>query len=112
MASLIEEFSKTYNFVIVDTSPLVVAADALSVGKMTDGILLVARPGLLDRVSAAAAQEFLVQSGQHVLGLVINGVKVEDEPDSYFHHAKSYYKEQLVLSKEMDSKSRSMSHSR
>lgn len=112
MASLIEEFSKTYNFVIVDTSPLVVAADALSVGKMTDGILLVARPGVLDRVSAAAAKEFLVQSGQHVLGLVINGVKVEDEPDSYFHHAKSYYKEQLVLSKEMDSKSRSMSHSR
>jgi capsular exopolysaccharide synthesis family protein len=99
MHSLIEEFSKNYDFVILDTPPLVLAADALSLSKMTDGILLVARPGILDRVSATAAQDFLAQSGQKVLGLVINGVKVENEPDSYFHHAKTYYKEELSTSK-------------
>jgi Mrp family chromosome partitioning ATPase len=66
---------------------------------MTDGILLVARPGVLDRVSAAAAKEFLAQSGQEILGLVVNGVRVENEPDSYFHHAKTYYTEELTASK-------------
>jgi capsular exopolysaccharide synthesis family protein len=101
MASLLKEFSKNYNFVIIDTPPLVLVADALSLGKMTDGILLVARPDVIDRVSAAAAKEFLVQSGQKVLGLVVNGVKVENEPDSYFHHAKTYYKEELTTSKEV-----------
>jgi capsular exopolysaccharide synthesis family protein len=99
MNSLIEEFSKTYDFVILDTPPLILAADALSLSKMTDGILLVARPGILDRVSATAAKEFLVQSGQKLLGLVINGVRVENEPDSYFHHAKAYYQEELTTSK-------------
>jgi capsular exopolysaccharide synthesis family protein len=98
MASLIEDFSKNYNFVIFDTPPLVLVADAINLGKMTDGILLVSRPGLLDRVSAAAAKGFLLQSNQHVLGLVVNGVNVENEPDSYFHHAKTYYKKELTIS--------------
>jgi capsular exopolysaccharide synthesis family protein len=90
MKSLIDDFSKTYDFVIVDTSPLLLVADALTLSKMSDGILLVARPGVIDRVSANAARELLEQSDQNVLGLVINGVIVENEPDSYFHHAKAY----------------------
>ena len=90
MNSLIADFSKSYDFVIVDTSPLLLVADALTLSKMSDGILLVARPGVIDKVSANAARELLGQSGQNVLGLVVNGVMVENEPDSYFHHAKAY----------------------
>ncbi|NET57551.1 MAG: polysaccharide biosynthesis tyrosine autokinase [Symploca sp. SIO2E6] len=96
MASLIKEFSQTYDFVIFDTPPLLLTADAITLGKMTDGILLLSRPGVIDRVSAKASKEFLVRSGQKVLGLVVNGVRAEGEPDSYFHHAKTYYKEELV----------------
>ena len=99
MASLVKEFSQTYDFVIFDTPPLVLTADAITLGKMTDGILLLARPGIIDRVSATASKEFLVRSGQKVLGLVVNGVSVEGEPDSYFHHAKTYYKEELITMK-------------
>ncbi|NER20880.1 MAG: polysaccharide biosynthesis tyrosine autokinase [Symploca sp. SIO1B1] len=91
MASLIKEFSRNYDFVIFDTPPLVLTADAITLGKMTDGMLLLARPGVIDRVSATASKEFLVRSGQKVLGLVVNGVSIAAEPDSYFHHAKSYY---------------------
>jgi capsular exopolysaccharide synthesis family protein len=90
MNSLIEDFSKTYDLVIVDTSPLLLVADALTLSKMSDGILLVARPGVTDSASAKAAKEALDQSSQNVLGLVINGVIVENEPESYFHHAKAY----------------------
>jgi capsular exopolysaccharide synthesis family protein len=90
MNSLVEDFSQTYDFVIVDTSPLLLVADALTLSKMSDGILLVTRPGVIDKVSAKAAKERLEQSGQNVLGLVVNGVMSENEPDSYFHHAKAY----------------------
>lgn len=88
MAALIEYFSQTYDFVIIDAPPLVSAADALTLGKMTDGVLLVARPGLIDSSSATAAKESLERSGQNVLGLVVNGVIVENESDSYFYYAK------------------------
>jgi capsular exopolysaccharide synthesis family protein len=88
MASLMETFSKNYDFVIVDTPPLAGIADAPILGKMADGILLVVRPGVVDATSAKAAKEFLSRSGQNVLGLVANGVIIKNEPDSYFYYTK------------------------
>ncbi|QIZ69186.1 GumC family protein [Oxynema aestuarii] len=93
MAGAIEQFAQDYDFILIDTPPLVMAADALTVGKMSDGIVLVVRPGAIDRVSAAASQQLLRQSGVNVLGIVVNGVIMQNEPDSYFHHAQAYYKQ-------------------
>lgn len=93
MASLIEAFSEIYDFVIIDAPPLVATADALTLGKMTDGILFVVRPGIADYVNAGAAQESLERSSQNVLGIVVNGLIVENELDSYFYYFKDYYVE-------------------
>ena len=90
MSSLIESLSETYDAVIIDAPPLVVVADALTLGKMADGVLLVARPEIVDSASATTAKESLQRSGQNVLGLVVNGVVVENESDSYFYYAKEY----------------------
>lgn len=91
MASLVENFSKNYDFVIVDTPPLAGLADAPIVGKMADGILLVVRPTVVDSSNAKAAKEFLTRSGQNVLGLVANGVIIKNEPNSYFYYKKENY---------------------
>ena len=88
MAVLVDSFAEEYDFVIFDTPPLVGTADAAVLGKLTDGILLVVRPGFVDSASANAAKEFLKQSGQQVLGIVINGVDVKREPDSYFYYTR------------------------
>lgn len=90
MAALISHFSTTYDFVIIDAPPLVIGVDALTLGKMTDGVLLVARPGVVSSTGAAPAREALERSGQNVLGLVVNGVILENESDSYFYYAKEY----------------------
>jgi capsular exopolysaccharide synthesis family protein len=93
MNSLVQDCREAYDCVILDTPPLLLVADALTVSKMSDGILLVARPGLIDSASANAAKQRLDQSGQTVLGIAMNGVVGETEPDSYFHYAEIYYKE-------------------
>lgn len=93
MSLLMEEFKNNYDFVIVDTPPLLLLADALTLGKLADGILLVARPGVVDRASAKASREILMKSNHNVLGLVTNGVIAENEPDSYFHYVKSYHED-------------------
>ena len=94
MASLIENFSSQYNydFVIIDAPPLLLAADALTLSQMTDGILLVARPGVIDSNSANAAQEMLERSNYNVLGLVVNGIIEKNESSSYMYHAHEYFK--------------------
>jgi capsular exopolysaccharide synthesis family protein len=91
MASLIETFSKNYDFVIFDSPPLAGLADAPILGKMADGILMVVRSGVVDAISAKAAKEFLARSGQNVLGLVANGVIIKNEPDSYFYYTQEGY---------------------
>ncbi|MEH1821201.1 MAG: polysaccharide biosynthesis tyrosine autokinase [Nostoc sp.] len=96
MASLIENVSSQYNydFVIIDAPPLLLAADALTLSQMADGILLVARPGVIDSSSASAAQEMLERSSHNVLGLVVNGIIDKNESSSYFNHAKEYFTDQ------------------
>jgi capsular exopolysaccharide synthesis family protein len=90
MASLISGFSKNYNFVIIDTPPVVLAADALILGEMADGVLLVTRPGIVDVTSAHTVKEALHRSGLNILGLVINGVIQKNEPNSYFYYSNRY----------------------
>ncbi|MBD2603160.1 polysaccharide biosynthesis tyrosine autokinase [Scytonema hofmannii FACHB-248] len=88
MAILLNSFARDYDFVIFDTPALSGTADAAVLSNLTDGILLVVRPGVVNLDSANAAKEFLTQSGQKVLGIVINGVNVKREPDSYFYYTK------------------------
>ena len=96
MASLLKAFQRVYDYVLIDSPPLAVAADALLLSKMTDGLLMVTRPGMVESGSAQSARETLEKSNHTVLGLVINGVIPENEPDSYYYYyAKDYYDEEL-----------------
>ncbi|MEB3360333.1 MAG: polysaccharide biosynthesis tyrosine autokinase [Synechococcales bacterium] len=92
MAALLAQFSSDYSLVIIDTPSLNAAADVPILGNMTDGTLLIVRPGVVDGVSANLAKERLEQSGQTVLGQVVNGFLAEHEPfsDYYFSYANSY----------------------
>ena len=87
MASLLAGFAQAFDFIIFDTPPLAGTPDAAVLGKIADGLLLVVRPNVVNAASAAAAKEFLAQTHQNVLGMVINGVNVKSEPDSYFYYS-------------------------
>ncbi|MEH2272572.1 MAG: CpsD/CapB family tyrosine-protein kinase, partial [Nostoc sp.] len=85
MAVLIQTLSVYYDFVIIDAPSLNVAADAVTLGQMADGVLFVVRPGVVDSVSASIAKELLEKSGQNVLGQVVNGVISQTERYSYYY---------------------------
>ncbi|MDZ7959726.1 MAG: polysaccharide biosynthesis tyrosine autokinase [Aulosira sp. DedQUE10] len=90
MASLIQSFAASYDFVIIDAPSLNVAADAATLGQMADGVLFVVRPGVVDSVHAAIACEILEKSGQNVIGQVVNAVIPENESHSYYYFTKEY----------------------
>ncbi|MEG4804232.1 polysaccharide biosynthesis tyrosine autokinase [Microcoleus sp. ARI1-B5] len=91
ITSLIKQFSSNYDLVIIDSPSLNVAADALILGKKADGILLVARPGVLYSGSVAFAKDLLKKSSQHVLGMVVNGVSPKNEPHSHYYFTNESY---------------------
>lgn len=106
MTSLIDNFAKSFDFVIIDAPPVLVAADALMLGKMTDGLLMVARPGVVSSNTATTARDLLQSSGQKVLGLVVNGVILENESDSYYYYVKDYYMEEDSSSRQRSTANR------
>ncbi len=89
IATFIQQATKEYDFVIIDCPPLTVVADALMLGKLVDGILLVVRPGVANAASVNASKLLLEQSGHQVLGMVANGVTAQSSYGGYY--AKSYY---------------------
>jgi len=109
MATIIHKVSQNYDFVIVDTPPLILVSDVLTISKLADGLLLVVRPGVIDSESIEITNELLAQSQLKVLGLVVNGVIAEDEPKGYLQHARRYH-EESVFSKSNNSQVDKLQH--
>ncbi len=93
ITSLIKQFSSNYDLVVIDSPSLNVAADALILGKKANGILLVARPGVLYSGNVAFTKDLLKKSSQHVLGMVVNGVSPKNEPHSHYYFTNESYSE-------------------
>ncbi|MGF1674268.1 MAG: polysaccharide biosynthesis tyrosine autokinase, partial [Rivularia sp. (in: cyanobacteria)] len=91
MANLVKQASQDYDFVIIDAPPLTAVADALNLGKLADGILLVVRPGVANTGSVSAAKSMLEQSCHRVLGMVVNGVTTDNSYGGYYYYSKGYY---------------------
>lgn len=87
MRMLMDYWSEHYEFVILDTPALDLTADAPIIGRMADGVLLVVRPGSLEKGQASFSKEILEQSGLNMLGIVFNGVNPQLDSRSHFYHA-------------------------
>ncbi len=62
----------TFDFVIVDSPPLLGSADAAALAPHCHGILLVAAEGVSSMGQLIEARELLEQRGAHLVGLVLN----------------------------------------
>ncbi|PSB29494.1 GumC family protein [Chlorogloea sp. CCALA 695] len=90
MGAFINQCPKQYDYVIIDTPPLAISADANILGKFADGVILVTRPGVADTISSKVVKERLDQSGQNILGIVINGVFADNKFYRYYHAESEY----------------------
>ena len=102
MKRLIEQFTDRYDFVVFDGPTLLGTADSTVLNRITDGSLLVVRMGHSSAPLLKAAKQFIEQSSQHMLGVVVNGAIVygnnDRDLDSYFYTKESpeYYSTKLL----------------
>ncbi|MEA5447176.1 polysaccharide biosynthesis tyrosine autokinase [Leptolyngbya sp. CCNP1308] len=89
MADLLQQMKRQYDYILIDTPPLLGAADAAVLGRMSDGVLLVLRPRKVDSANALAAKSFLERSQANVLGVVANGVDINNEHGDYVSRIKA-----------------------
>jgi polysaccharide biosynthesis transport protein len=97
MHKLIKGLETVYDMVIIDSPPLIVEAEALTLGRLAQGTLLVARPGILPAAAAKAAKELLQHSGQSVFGMVINSAVLEPEAYRHADYNRDYYSREATV---------------
>ena len=85
MDALLTELLDRYDSVVFDAPPLNLVTDAAVLGARVDGVVLVARAGVTDAESLAAAVEQIQGVRALLLGVVLNGVD-EQRPGYYGTH--------------------------
>jgi succinoglycan biosynthesis transport protein ExoP len=85
MRSTLAALGEAFDLVLLDTPPLLAAADAAILGSYADGVVLVVRAGKTERAAAQQARRQLATVGARLLGAVLN------DPDAKIPSYSGYY---------------------
>ncbi len=88
MRTLLERLTPVFDWVILDSAPLLPVADSSLLAEMVDGIVLVVRAGQTPSVTAQRACQEL--QGRNVVGVVLNAVGPLHAYGAYYSTAYGY----------------------
>ena len=90
MSAVIDELKTRFDYVIIDTAPVIPVSDAVAMSRLVDGVLIVAQAG---RTSAPQLREVLAKLEQvsaPVLGVVFNRAKRRRHTDYAMSYGYGY----------------------
>ena len=93
VADLFANTLKQYDFIVVDTPPLLSVSDGLIIAKNVDGIILVTCHGASNYNMARKAIQMIHDTGSPLIGILINAVvlkKSDDDYKDYYRHYEYY----------------------
>ncbi|MCI1859014.1 MAG: CpsD/CapB family tyrosine-protein kinase [Sporolactobacillus sp.] len=85
MESVLEQAAQTFDQVVIDSPPVLVAADAQLLADLCDGVLLVAKSRSTEIDKLCKAAELLAKARGKLLGAVLNNQK-ENKIEQYNYH--------------------------
>lgn len=88
--ALLAELKEHYDYVIVDTPPINLVSDALTISQKCDGVLLIVRTSVTSYEAFKKALSSAEKLGISILGAVMNGVGSKN--DKYYSYNKYKYK--------------------
>ena len=92
MQEVIETLGKEYDYVFIDTPPVLAVTDTAILTKYCSGVLLLAHYNQTDRSAVAEAVEQLRLANAKILGGIFNGVEGEGDGYKYKYKRKGYYR--------------------
>jgi capsular exopolysaccharide synthesis family protein len=88
--NLVELARSQYDFVLIDSPPMMGMADARLLSRNADGVVLISRAGETSPEQLGEAKERLADDGTPVIGTILNGCDLRIEDPSYVNHYNSY----------------------
>jgi succinoglycan biosynthesis transport protein ExoP len=92
MDKFLQDSNKEYDYVIIDTAPVMAADDVTSLAPRVDSVVFVIRAEFTSARVAHAALDMLYQRKARVLGLVFNSVRTTGSDYYYYYRYRDYYK--------------------
>lgn len=89
MQNFLDSLAEIYEYIIIDTPPVLMVTDAQILSKYADGTLLVVASGEADKDAVKKAKELLEKVGAHILGAVLN--KLDTSRKGYYGYYYHYY---------------------
>lgn len=89
MVDIFKELKQHFDYVLVDTPPIMPVTDAAVVSGKVDGTIMVIASGTVSPAIAVEAKTRLEQAGAHLLGVVLN--KVDVAGNSHYGYGYYYY---------------------
>ena len=87
--TMIEELPSVFNWMLLDSPPLLFAADANLLATLCDGTIMVVKIGVTTFDSVTRAIQSLCEN--NVLGIVANGARAGELYSKYTYYYSSYY---------------------
>ncbi|MGQ9476815.1 MAG: polysaccharide biosynthesis tyrosine autokinase [Actinomycetota bacterium] len=91
MRDLLGRLREEYDYVIVDSPPVLSVSDPVAMAPMMEGIILVASHGIAEREAAQRTVELLSKVNARILGLVINNLEATGRY-GYGYYYSTYYR--------------------
>lgn len=92
MDALIAALKRTFDFILLDSPPILAVSDTLALGPMVDAVILVARGGQTPIAALKQAKQKLDTHKIKCLGVVLNGVDLVEQDGYYSKQYYHYYK--------------------
>lgn len=92
MRQLIKDVSQRYDFVILDTPPVLIANDAIVLTGYVDGVVLILESRKITSPALSQARELLKQAHIQPIGTILNKFRIERGGYYYYYYKSSYYK--------------------
>lgn len=89
MLNFISEVEKNYEYIIIDTPPVLMVTDAQILSKYADGTILVVASGEAEKNAVVKAKELLDKVDANILGVVLN--KLDTNRRGYYGYYYHYY---------------------
>lgn len=93
MRNCLEKWRAEYDFIVLDSVPVLPVMDAVVLNTMCDATILLARTNVTERIQIERSYNILKQGGNHFVGIVMNGLKPTDSSYyGYYGYSGSNYK--------------------
>jgi Mrp family chromosome partitioning ATPase len=102
MEAVLKRCGELYDYIVIDSPPILSVTDGVILSRQADAVVLVVRHGKSSKHVVRRARDILLRSGAGITGIVLNAVDL-NSPEYYGYYGYSGYSYASVDSESWES---------